>query len=85
MTMDGIEALRALKEGKTVIHYRNKDRASDYSDYYFRLDFKYDRDEMEASKRIWTRARNERYWHESENPVKFWLFADNFEIVEDVE
>ena len=52
MTMDGIEALRALKEGKTVIHYRNKDRASDYSDYYFRLDFKYDRDEMETSKRI---------------------------------
>lgn len=84
--LDGIEALRALKEGKTLIRFRNADRAPDRTDYYYRLDFKYEFDEMETSKKIWTRARYEKYWHESENSIKFWLFADNFFVVkEDVE
>ena len=83
--MDGIEALRQLKKGKTLIRFRNADRKPDRTDYYYRLDFKYEYDEMETSMLIWCKARYEKYWHESENPVKFWLFADNFEIVEDVE
>ena len=83
--MDGIEALRALKEGKTVIRYRNMDRSLDRTDYYFRLDFKYSYDEMETSRVLWTRARYEKYWHESENSVKFWIFAENFDVVEGVE
>lgn len=81
--MDGIEALRQLKRGKTLIKFRNEDRKPDRTDYYYRLDFKYEFDEMESSKKIWTRARYEKYWHECENTIKFWLFADNFEIVEE--
>jgi hypothetical protein len=80
--MNGLEALQAMKEGKTVIRYRQADQTPDYSDYYFRLDFKNNRDEMESSKRIWCKSRDEKYWHESENTIKFWLFSDNFAVIE---
>ena len=79
--MDGIEALRAMKEGKTVIMFRRADHHADYTDYYFRLDTRNKFDQSETSKIIWTRARYEKYWHESSNSVKFWIMSDNFEIV----
>ena len=84
MLMNGIDALKALRDGKTLIRYRRDDHSYDTTNAYFRLDFKYSYDELETSKCIWTKFVCENYWHECSNSVKFWLFADNFEIVEDV-
>lgn len=83
--MDGIEALRALKNGKTVVHHRGFDKSYHDHDSYYRFDFKYTSDKEECSKYIWTRFHREKYWHLSENPADFWLKADNFEIVEEEE
>lgn len=83
MTLDGIEALRAIKEGKTVLRYRHTDQTPDRTDAYYRFDFKYTTDEDETSKKIWTRFRDEKYWHECENPARFWIVSDGFVIIEE--
>lgn len=81
--MDGIDALRAMKEGKTVVMYRGEGKNRS-ADSFYRFDHKYTYDTMEYSKVIWTKFRSEKYWHKCENPASFWILADNFEIVEDV-
>lgn len=79
--MDGIEALKALKNGKTVIHYIYEDRRADHRDCYFRYDFKYTYDKDESSKSLLCKFRCERYWHEFTNPTEFWMKSHNFEVV----
>lgn len=80
--MNGIEALQALKDGKTVIMYRNSDQKYSTTDVYYRFSPKYTYDTKEYSKYIWSRFREEIFWHRCENPAEFWMVADNFEIVE---
>lgn len=80
--MDGIEALQMMKKGYTVVMHRNKGTTSP-TDAFYRFDFKYMYDKEETSKDIWTRFRCEKYWHKCENPARFWMVADNFEVVGD--
>ncbi len=79
--MNGIEALQALKDGKTVIAYRHSGQKS-HNDVYYCFSPKYTYDTEEYSKYIWSRFRDEIFWHRCENPVEFWIVSDNFEIVE---
>lgn len=79
--MNGIEALQALKDGKTVIRYRHPGEKSS-TDVYYCFSPKYTYDTKEDSKYIWSRFRDEIFYHKCENPAEFWMRTDNFEIVE---
>lgn len=83
--MDGIDALRAMKEGKTVIMYRNDDHSYNNTDTYYRFDFKFNYDTCETSKHIWSKMKCHKYWHECTNPATFWIVSNNFEIAEEVD
>ena len=78
--MDGIEALRAMKEGKTVIRYRDKEQRASPQDICYVWDHKNTYDKEDFSRVIWYRFRHQKYWSVSDNPSTFWLNSDNFEI-----
>ena len=81
--MNGLEALQALKEGKTVA-YRTEPRFSDTRLFKYRSAYKEPRDT--SPKKIWMRWTTSWVWKEVEQPVLFWMEADDvFEIVEDEE
>lgn len=78
--MNGLEALKALKEGKTIVYKRDKHNSSDDSFFVYRN--RIIGDDWEGSKKIWCRFRNEWTWEIATHPATFWMKATGFEIVE---
>ncbi|MBR2554466.1 MAG: hypothetical protein IKE94_06350 [Aeriscardovia sp.] len=80
--MNGIEALKALKEGHTVAHI-SANRVE--IDRYYRFSTKEKKPGLTPPV-MWFRWAHEWIWKESNVDVTFWLLAedDDFEIVEGV-
>ena len=83
--MNGLEALQAMKEGKTVRYVRDWKGRHSLRDSLYCYRTKYNPDTVEHSKRIWHRFAGEWIWTPSENPPEFWMITDGFEIAEGVE
>lgn len=87
--MDGIEALQALKEGKTVIRWTTKSHDPQTSDIYFVFrSRKLDDSENPANPphpAVWMRWRDEWVWTKCSEDIRYWLTCDDddFDIVED--
>lgn len=80
--MNGIEALKALKEGHTVAHI-SANRVE--IDRYYR--FSPTKTESSVSSpHMWFRWADEWIWKESRVEINFWILAEDndFEIVEGV-
>lgn len=90
--MNGLEALQAMANGKTVVQIRDrKDRSPRRYDTFYKYRPK-NKDDYTSDPRgsgyIWCRSRDEWAWHRCENPTEFWMRTyedDTFEIVEDEE
>ena len=88
--MNGIEALQALKDGKTVrftLYYVGLSGEKDYTDISYYRYCSPMKDGRFTNKTLWKRDEDEWVWfHQKEIDLSFWMdTADGFEIVEEEE
>lgn len=77
--MNGLDALKALKEGHTVAHFRGVGHVADRQYRYCARDTN-----NTGVKKIFFRWVGEWVWFEASESVYFWMVADDdaFEVVE---
>ena len=94
--MNGLEALKALREGKTVVKYHQYIDGDADAEHPSKADvlycFRPNLAEYDPSKgfdmgyRIWRKYREDWTWREDASPTSWWLFTKhNFEIEEESE
>jgi len=79
--MNGLEALQALKDGKTVLYKQNKRYGNTDIFFVYRSQLKTE----ETNKQIWWRYRIDRFWQNTGMDISFWMEKDSFEIADDGE
>lgn len=86
--MNGLEALKALMEGHTIVHFRGinheVDRFYRYSSAYTDLGNNVIGLHSGSPKKIWFRWKDQWIWNEASADVYFWMLAeaDAFELWE---